>query len=270
MRILSISTKGGSGKSTLVYEILAPYLYTRFKKKPIVLEFDAENQESLNYKNAQIFEARNFPYTNAEAIAEKLNAMSRDENYLIDVGGGARADAFLRENAAFLSMWFDYIFVPMMAGAQDAVNAAAVWEDIVARGYAKEKIVFAGSEAVYTFEEENIAAFVSFFGSPHFPRKDGGYGFSGRKPEDSPADNFVFVPLCPQLQWSKLQGKTAWEAGQGGEKYLKMLEDSLLDYENKVHAQMCYRQILKLSEWATGSLEGQCFLKLDRLLGGSK
>ena len=268
MRALVISTKGGCGKSTFCFEVLAPYLGERSKKKPTIYEFDNENKESLNYAKSDIFVTQNMPFESMGAISNKLNEISQTDNYIVDVGGSAHSSNFLKANANFIKLWFDFVFIPLGQGAQDAVNAKSVFEQIKSGGFDASKIAFVCSSAMFTYDEENIDMFLAFFGSPYFPRSKGGYGFDGRIPKDSKPDNYLFVKFCPFLPWSKLQQRTAYEVGKDWGEYLKKLDDPNMTREEKLAAQYNIRTLGPIMEWAEHDIRGQAFIALDRITMG--
>ena len=56
-KILVISPKGGCGKSTLCFQILAPYIFDRTKEIPIIYDLDNANSETETYSGSKILKA---------------------------------------------------------------------------------------------------------------------------------------------------------------------------------------------------------------------
>lgn len=211
MRSLVISTKGGAGKSTFCFEILAPFVYQKTNKKAKVYEYDNENQESKNYKNSSLIDSQNKETDNDETIGDDLSDKGKEKDYIVDVGGGSRSGSFIMHNGDFFKGWFDRIFIPMNFDQQDAINAIATCKSIVEKGFPKENIMFVCSQAIYDDDLENRGMFVPFFGSKCIPSKSG-YGFDGfGKRELNNEFQYCFVPLNQYKYWAKLQGKTAFE-----------------------------------------------------------
>lgn len=225
MRSLIISTKGGAGKSTFCFEILAPFLYEKSNKKAKIYEYDSENQESLNYANSSIIDAKIMATSNDEAIGDDLSSKVKEKEYIVDVGGGSRAGSFILNNGDFFSGWFDRIFIPLNFDLQDTVNAITTYQSIVEKGFNKDNIIFVCSQAIYDEEAENKNMFVPFFGSDFIPKSKGGYGFDGyAKAHLGENFQYVFVPYNQYKYWAKLQGKTAYELIQDLSKFKTMFD----------------------------------------------
>ena len=262
MRSLVISTKGGAGKSTFCFEILAPFVYQKTNKKAKVYEYDNENQESKNYKNSSLIDSQNKETDNDETIGDDLSDKGKEKDYIVDVGGGSRAGSFIMHNGDFLKGWFDRIFIPMNFDQQDAVNAIATYKSIVEKGFPKENIMFVCSQAIFDDDVDNRNMFVPFFGSKYIPSKSG-YGFGGfGKRELNNEFQYCFVPLNQYKYWAKLQGKTAFELISDLPKFQAMF-DSGKDKDMRI-AQKNIRLIRGIEMWQK-RVQTMVYSKLEQI-----
>lgn len=264
MRSLVISTKGGAGKSTFCFEILAPFVYQKTNKKAKVYEYDNENQESYNYKNSSLIDSQIKETNNDETIGDDLSDKGKEKDYIVDVGGGSRAGSFIMHNGDFFKGWFDRIFIPMNFDQQDAINAITTYKNIVEKGFPKENIIFVCSQAVFDEESENMNMFVPFFGSKYIPSKSG-YGFEGFAKSNLGEDfKYIFVPYNQYKYWAKLQGKTAFELIADLPKFQAMFDSG--KSEDMRIAQKNIRLIRGIEAWQN-KVKSLVYSKLETIYG---
>ena len=263
MRSLVISTKGGAGKSTFCFEILAPYVYMKSNKKAKIYEYDNENQESLNYKSSSIIEATVNETNNDDTIGDDLSIKSKEKDYIVDVGGGSRAGSFILNNGDFFSAWFDRIFIPLNFDQQDTINALTTYQSIVEKGFNKDNIIFVCSQAIFDEDAENRNMFVPFFGSQFIPNSKGGYGFEGFAKSNLGEDfKYMFVPYNQYKYWAKLQSKTAYELIPDLPKFQEML-NSGKDKDMRI-AQKNIRIIRGIEAWQK-RVQAMVYSKLEQI-----
>ena len=129
---LVVSSKGGVGKSTVAMQIVTPYLFIKNDFAQVAFyECDDENCDSYSYgastlsKRAIIKVSDPYLYRNICAIFEEPNAVC------IDVGGNKTTQIVLDalEQSGMIH-FVDVVFIPMLDGEQDAINASLVYNRI--------------------------------------------------------------------------------------------------------------------------------------------
>lgn len=248
MRSLVISTKGGAGKSTFVFEILAPFMYEKTKSKVKTYEYDSENQETENYFATSLLDSQIIKTNNDEMIGDDLFKHKSEKEFIVDVGGGSRAAEFILSSGSFFNHLFDRIFIPLNCGVQDAVNAIATYKEIVNQGFPAEKITFVLSQADFESAAENKTMFVAFLGSNEMPKAKSGFGFDGYlKQELGKKVDYLFAPYNQRLFWSKLQGKLAYELHDDLPKFQELLKSN--KDEEIMAGQKNVRIITEIDRW---------------------
>lgn len=130
MKFLVVNSKGGSGKSTFVMQILAPY-FSKKNLKARVLEFDNENQDSIAFTNTKICDCEQVAVDEnlREVIMDKMYS---DDDLIFDIGGNQTTTRFLEAAADTDTLAiFSAIFIPMTKGEADALNAEKIYRFIV-------------------------------------------------------------------------------------------------------------------------------------------
>ena len=179
MIILTINTKGGSGKSTASMQVLAPYFLSRDQGVTLV-EMDNENQDAENF-GCSIVVREQF---HVDAHAKDVNSAVRDlflyaqyENMTIDVGGNRTTNMILEAlTETKLHRMVDLYVIPISSAYQDLDNAIKTMSSL------KEidpgaNICFAISRSRHPFNSHRLKfQFARFFkeitGYPYFVLSD--------------------------------------------------------------------------------------------------
>lgn len=163
MLILTVQTKGGSGKSTSSQQLLATYFIAN--DMPVTLvEIDDENLDSA-YLTQSAIKTEQIPLgasADASRIIEQL--MERiNENIVIDVGGNRTATNFIEAagRSGFLSM-IDIIVVPISSPGQDEVNALRTIK-LIRKEAPDAKVVIVVTRQMVGSDEEFSSVFDRYF-----------------------------------------------------------------------------------------------------------
>lgn len=136
---ISISTKGGVGKTTTSTQVLAPYLYetiNRGKKegfqKVKVFEIDAENNSQRALKNTVIMDSELITDADLglqDVLIDEISNMGRDYPIVIDIGVAYTRKAFKTLSSVLGDE--DVVFlVPTKQAEQDANNTSGTITEI--------------------------------------------------------------------------------------------------------------------------------------------
>ncbi len=120
MIYIGINSKGGTGKSTLLSQVLSVYLFDKNQEKVKLIEIDDENNDSVVFSKSKIIECSILP----TAQIHKIDEIFFDtKDTLIDVGGNKTATIFLNEMKKVQEYKNIIWFIPLGAGEQDNQNA---------------------------------------------------------------------------------------------------------------------------------------------------
>ncbi|QOG13035.1 hypothetical protein [Arcobacter sp. FWKO B] len=139
---VTISTKGGVGKSTAALQVLSAYVSNKNPDKRLnFVEIDDENRSVAKFSQSKILEFARVVST--EFIEDFIDDSAfASDDIVVDVGGNKTATMFLQtlsKKGGFLDEVTYYI--PMMDGDQDAQNAQETFE-IIRQFDKKNKIVY--------------------------------------------------------------------------------------------------------------------------------
>ena len=131
-KILSISSKGGIGKSTIAMQIVTPYLYVHNDKQPIkYYEFDDENQDYLSF-GASNLSVRKHVEVNDDFLRDEITEIfSKNESICIDIGGNKTTTYALKafRDSGMIHL-VDLAIIPLLDGEQDGINASIIYNTL--------------------------------------------------------------------------------------------------------------------------------------------
>jgi hypothetical protein len=129
IRILSLSTKGGVGKSSLAQQVGATYLLKK-EGAAILVELDDQNLDSQWLKKSKI-ETRQIEVDGDAkmAILDVFEAMT-GKSFVLDVGNQTAEKAVEAMGRSRLLGRFDLILVPVRDVGQDLINCQRTIEEI--------------------------------------------------------------------------------------------------------------------------------------------
>lgn len=127
MIYIGINNKGGVGKSTLMSQILPPYLFEKNQEKVNLIEIDDENNDSVVFSKSATVNCSILP----TAQIHKIDEIFFDtKDTLIDVGGNKTATIFLKEMKKMKEYENITWFIPLGSGEQDNQNALETYNNI--------------------------------------------------------------------------------------------------------------------------------------------
>ncbi len=172
MKILIINTKGGTGKSTIAMQVIAPYLYEKNGKNPIDLFiFDPQNNESDYISKSKIIgsiglfnkDSEIGKVTNYDIIERFSKAIANSKQAVVDVGANQSTDDFTNKVLVGNGMieHFDLVIIPLKSGAGDLKNALQTFSSLSSLSD-NIKIIFALNDC----KEYLYRQFYRFFNDP--------------------------------------------------------------------------------------------------------
>lgn len=122
IRFLSVTTKGGGGKSTISQQIAATWLLSR-RGKSALIELDDQNKDSAWLTSSQIETAQ--IAVEGDAGFALLDVFERfaGQDFALDVGNQTAEQAIAAMGKMRQLQHFDLIFVPVRDVGQDLMNA---------------------------------------------------------------------------------------------------------------------------------------------------
>ena len=129
-KILTISTKGGVGKSTIAIQLIAPALFELSGGRSVhFYECDDENSDSLSYGASSLVH-RNLVRVDTPFLRDELlEVMLKEEFTCIDIGGNKSTTLVLDALDASGAIHFAHLaIIPMLDGEQDGLNALDVYK----------------------------------------------------------------------------------------------------------------------------------------------
>ena len=204
IRIASINTKGGTGKTVCAQQIMTAYLYDKIKAPVMFFEYDLENQDSKSSLNqSKIVTAHSLK--TREELRHLVDSLDENPFTVVDIGGNKSASYMLDELIATGELdTFTLIVIPLTDGDQDSLNALDVYIKI--RKHSKVKIIFALNKVDPNWSIE--VQFMSFLGD--------NFGYLGYKKgyieHVDPADrNLIAIPNSEAIKISRCFGRTVYE-----------------------------------------------------------
>jgi len=165
MIYITISKKGGVGKSTFSNQILSSYLFDKKGVKTRLIEIDDENKDSMTFTKTDIMNCETKP---SSKIREIDMIFFSKEDVIIDVGGNKTATIFLNEMKKVRAFTNVIWFVPLGIGEQDNLNALETYRDIKKLDE-NAKIIFLLSRAI---SDDLDWEFLNFFGNKFLNTKN--------------------------------------------------------------------------------------------------
>ena len=120
MIYITVSPKGGVGKSTFSNQILSSYLFDKKNEKIKLIEIDDENTDNESLSKTEIMNCSIFSTKDIKKIDE---IFFDNEDVIIDIGGNKTATIFLNEMKKINEFENVTWFVPLGTGEQDNLNA---------------------------------------------------------------------------------------------------------------------------------------------------
>lgn len=129
-KILTVSTKGGVGKSTIAIQLIAPALFELSEGRNVhFYECDDENSDSLSYGASSLVSRHLVRVDTPFLRDELLEIMLKEELTCIDIGGNKSTTLVLDALDASGAIHFaDLAIIPMLDGEQDGLNALDVYQ----------------------------------------------------------------------------------------------------------------------------------------------
>jgi len=160
--LVSLSSKGGVGKSTISHQVLTSCLYEKYNKKHKLIEID-DNNITDGYTSS-IFTHKSYKVENGigKALEEMFNIFE-DENIVLDIGGGNDTNKAIE---AISSMGIDenvIYFIPILKNKSGMINFINTYKLI--RKKSNSKIVVVLNQCKFNDIESIKNEFVYFFGS---------------------------------------------------------------------------------------------------------
>jgi hypothetical protein len=204
-KFLVLNTKGGVGKSTLVSQVLAPYIYKKTKNPVTIYEFDDENNESRYFGASKIINY--FPiYCGKKDLRDEVaDVLLGEESICMDVGAGKTSKVVMQALMdSGLLKCVDLLVIPLMDGETDATNALNVYRALK-ESEPELKVIFALGRV--NEARELHCQFDHFFGdSRGFFNIKGIYNLLA--PEDR---SYIALKDADVVKYSRIFGITIWE-----------------------------------------------------------
>lgn len=202
-----LSNKGGCGKSTFAYQILAPYMFEKSGKPCSVIDLDSANKEYEVYENSKILHAEH-----VEIGMVSPDFLLKGNDLIVDTGATELCGKALNAFSDFdLLRRFDWFFIPLTRGKQSSSSAIGTYVEIqtLCPG---AKVCFVLSNcyppSAYPLEMQ----FFKFLGDKkHVLSKRDADGDYDAIAENDPSATWISVPEMPDLYWSAEYGMTAYE-----------------------------------------------------------
>ena len=217
-KVLVISPKGGCGKSTFCFQILAPFFFERDADKSLILDLDTENNEHKTYTRSKLFDAVELSLKNLDPTT-----FITKQNLIIDTGAANLASKTLKalDEINFLKK-IDLFCIPMTRGKQAMSSALDIYDEIKELNESA-KVCFILSDC---YDEEDVPLemqFIKFLGDKkHILSLDKEQGKFDELKKTDPQVSWIRIPSSPCLYWVSEYALTAYE-----------FADNLTDLEQK-------------------------------------
>ncbi|NPA10789.1 MAG: hypothetical protein GXO62_00925 [Epsilonproteobacteria bacterium] len=261
LKLITISSKGGVGKSAISMQILAPYLYEKNNKEPInYYEFDNENVDLLSYGDSQLTKREQIEIEEFIVADKLIEVFSQDAHSVIDIGGNKSASMILEAiETSGIGELIDLAVIPMLDGEQDAINAKKVYDQLKAAN-PNMNIVFALNRVINPKYVEY--QFENFFGDVRGIFKNIFYlqSYIDKK------DNYITIDNSDLIKFSRRFGITIYEIANAQRDFTSQIknhkdinEAKLLMFKNYIYqnSKRYYESTIK-----------KCFGKFEEILNG--
>lgn len=206
-KVLIISPKGGCGKSTFAFQILAPFFFNKKKEKTIVVDLDQANNEHKSYSRSSIIELQENTINDLDPLLAVIK-----RNVIIDTGATTLAlKALEKIDEIDLINSIDLFAIPITRGKQSTSSALDMYETIKELK-SDAKICFILSDVYSTEEYPLEMQFIDFLGDKiHSTYLDHEQGKFDELKNSDPKISYLAIPQTPALYWSNQFGLTAYE-----------------------------------------------------------
>jgi hypothetical protein len=160
--LVTVSSKGGVGKSTLAYQVISACLYNKYDKKHKLLEIDDNNKTDALISSIVDPTSLNVKDGISKSLEELFNIFD-DENIIIDAGGGNDTNEVID---ALSTMGLDeniVYFIPILKNKNGIKNLIDTYERI--RKNSNSKIVVVLNQTKTTDKNLIKREFSYFFGN---------------------------------------------------------------------------------------------------------
>ncbi len=269
-KILVISPKGGCGKSTLCFQILAPYFFDRSKNIPIIYDLDNANSETETYSGSKILKAEKKSLSDISP-----DFFTQPETIIFDTGATTLAKKVLDDfSEKRILKHIDLFMIPLTRGEQSADSAFHMYEAIKTENK-NAKICFVLSN-VYDDDTPLDVQFLTFLGDKRNNAyvKEDGADFDPEKGlfDDCKGSSYLAIPECSSFSWGQIFGKTVYELADKVEDFDKQADDlsmkinSPIDKKNYALACNKFKLAKRCQRYRKEILEAKVFKELDEIL----
>lgn len=241
MKIITINSKGGVGKSTTSMQVIAPFLYEIIGNKKVkFVELDDENQDSTTFARSELVDAQQIQITGTDLDSKLLDIIVDNDNIIIDVGGNKTTTFVIDSlsNTGIINA-LDLIVIPLGDGEQDASNAIKLYNRV--RDLNSDiKIVFALSRVDSSMDLE--MQFFDFFGDKQ-GRVDDRVGLIDKIAATD--QNIIKIRNSEVIKYSRAFGITAYELSDKNVDDVKeKMKQALVKKDNAKVKKLAYRQTI--------------------------
>ena len=268
-KILVISPKGGCGKSTLCFQILAPYFFNRTNNIPLIYDLDNANSETETYSNSKILRAEK------KTLADiNPNFFTSSDTIIFDTGATTLAKRVLDDfSEKRILKHIDLFMIPLTRGEQSADSAFNMYQSIKEENK-NAKICFVLSN-VYDETPLDIQ-FLSFLGDKHNNAyvKDEKSNFDPEKGFYDDCSNafLLAIPECSSFEWAQIFGKTVYELAEKVDEFDQQADELSLKietpYDQKKYNLACnkFKLAKRCSRYRKDVLDQNVFKELDKII----
>lgn len=269
-KILVISPKGGCGKSTLCFQILAPYFFNRTKNVPLIYDLDNANSETETYSSSKVLRAekKNLSDINPDFFTSK-------ETIIFDTGATTLAKKVLDDfSEKRILKHIDLFMIPLTRGEQSADSAFNMYEVIKAENKNAE-VCFVLSN-VYDDDTPLDVQFLTFLGDKwnNAYVKEEGSDFDPEKGlfDECKGSNYLAIPECSSFSWGQIFGQTVYELAEKVEEFDKRADELSMKIDTpadqKKYALACnkFKLAKRCQRYRIEILEEKVFKELDKIL----
>lgn len=230
IKILTLSSKGGVGKSTIAMQIATPYLYQYNNNQPIkYYEFDDENKDYLSFENSKLSEKKSVEVSSDTLMDDITEIFSQDKNVCIDIGGNKTTTLALKAfyNSGMIN-FVDLVMVPLLDGEQDGINASVIYNTL--RHLNKKIRILFVLNRVKSVEKVQYQ-FENYFGDPRgiFSNKYALKTYLDKKD----FNNYAMIVDTDLIKYSRRFGLTIYEIAKQREEYIDQLRDNMDNYSKE-------------------------------------